>query len=38
MDKDVQNIIKKLQPYINGKLITDVFVKYWEKLKVLLNE
>ncbi|GAG06116.1 unnamed protein product [marine sediment metagenome] len=30
-------IINKLQPYVNGKLITDVFVNYWNELVELIE-
>ena len=31
-----RQIIDKLQPYINGKLITSVFIRYWNELKELI--
>lgn len=31
-------LIDKLQPYVNGKLITHVFVKYWDELVKLIRE
>jgi len=37
-EKRIDEIIKKLQPYVNGKLITHVFVRYWEELKELIKE
>ena len=30
-------LINKLQPYVNGKLITHVFVKYWDELVELIK-
>lgn len=31
--KRIRLIFDKLQPYINGKLITSVFERYWNELK-----
>lgn len=33
----IKQLISKLQPYVNGKLITNVFVKYWEELLELIK-
>ena len=30
-------IMRKLQPYVNGKLITSSFEKYWDELKEIIN-
>ena len=30
-------IIDTLQPYVNGKLITNVFVNYWDELVELIK-
>ena len=35
-DRKLQ-IIDKLQPYVNGKLITCVFERYWDELKELIK-
>ena len=32
----IKKIMNTLQPYVNGKLITCVFEKYWEELKELM--
>ena len=36
MDRKLQ-IIRILDPYVNGKLITHVFVRYWNELKELIK-
>ena len=38
MKNRIEQIIDRLQPYVNGKLITHVFVSYWEELKELLKD
>jgi len=38
MSKDrIKLLLNKLQPYVNGKLITTVFIRYWEELKELIE-
>lgn len=32
-DYTIKQLIDNLQPYVNGKLITHVFVRFWEELK-----
>ena len=37
-EKRIKQILNTLQPYVNGKLITSVFVKYWDELNELLTK
>lgn len=36
--KRTKQIIRKLRPYVNGKLITGVFEKYFNELEQLINK
>jgi len=36
--KRIKKIVDTLDPYVNGKLITCVFEKYWKELKELILE
>ena len=35
--KEAKKIIKKLRPYVNGRLITGVFEKYFDELEELFK-
>jgi len=36
--KEIRNLINKIDPYINGKLVTHVTQRYWKELVELLKD
>jgi len=37
-DKRIRKIFRALRPYVNGKLVTSVFEKYFDELEELINK